>query len=149
MENINPDSQYLLYLHNGKVIIKEGEVQLSHASWSFKKNGIVVGSHFKSLEGKTYVKVPDEPLKYACRHLWCYGRDIEQGFEIVNKSIVKRDFFDELKNKYTVEDFSGHIGMILDKDYPEDPDDPKDLKQMLKEAWDFMNELYNIAVKHM
>lgn len=44
----------------------------------------------------------------------------------------------------TVEDFTGYIGAILGLNTAEDPADDDAL---LKSSWDFMQQLYEIAVK--
>jgi len=149
MENINLDSQYLLYPYNGNIKIIEGKVTTVKNGLTFEKNGTIIGSHFKSTEGKTYVKIPNDPLVYACRHIWCYGRDIEKAINIIEEQRPKKDFFDELRDKYDVEDFTGHIGVILDKDFTNCPKDVDDLKPLLKEAWRFMNDLYETGTKYL
>ena len=42
----------------------------------------------------------------------------------------------------TVEDFTGHIGVILGTNTAEDPEDDKEL---IDAAWEFMRKLYNIG----
>ena len=145
MENINSDSQYLLYPYNGEIKIIEGKVITEKNGLTFKRNGVIVGSHFRSTEGKTYVKIPTDPLIYACRHLWCYGKDIDQGINIIKESLPKKDFFDDLRDKYTVEDFTGFIGQILGKD-----NGPTDLSNYpIPNSWDCIQDIYDIAAKYL
>ena len=42
----------------------------------------------------------------------------------------------------TVEDFTGHIGVILGTNTAEDPEDDK---KLIDAAWEFMRELYKIG----
>lgn len=52
------------------------------------------------------------------------------------------DFFDKLREKYTVTDFTGHIGALLDEDkgfYDEE----------IENADKFLAEIYELAVKNL
>lgn len=57
-----------------------------------------------------------------------------------------KNFFDELKELYDVEDFTGHIGVLLsnvreDKGYEQDG--------AVEGALDFLQEIYDLATKHL
>ncbi len=49
-----------------------------------------------------------------------------------------RDFFDLLREKYDVDDFTGNIGVILDEGADEDE---------RESALDFLQDVYRIAVE--
>ena len=57
-----------------------------------------------------------------------------------------KEFLKELENNFTIEEFTGHLGVLLgsDSDYLSE----EDQEEAENDAMKFLQELYNIASKH-